>query len=69
VGGVSAAGMGLVSTGIPKESVPKYEVALETDKYQLVVHGMADGVANAKEIISRTGHSSYTVYGERAFVG
>jgi hypothetical protein len=35
-GGVGA---GLVSIGIPKDSVLKYDVALKTDKYMLVVHG------------------------------
>jgi len=39
VGGVSAVGAGLVSIGIPKDSVVKYEVALKTDKFVLVVHG------------------------------
>ena len=39
VGGVSAIGAGLASIGIPKDSVLKYEVALKTDKFLLVVHG------------------------------
>ena len=38
-GGVGAVGAGLVSFGIPKDSVLKYDVALKTDKYMLVVHG------------------------------
>ena len=65
VGGVSALGAGLVSIGIPKDSVLKYEVALKTDKYLLVVHGTEDAVDNAKNIIAGTEHSSYTVHGER----
>jgi hypothetical protein len=65
VGGVSAVGAGLVSIGIPKDSVLKYEVALKTDKYLLVVHGTEDAVDNAKNIIAGTKHSSYTVHGER----
>jgi len=65
VGGVSAVGAGLVSIGIPKDSVLKYEVALKTDKYLLVVHGTEDAVDNAKNIIAGTEHSSYTVHGER----
>jgi uncharacterized membrane protein len=66
VGGVSAVGAGLVSIGIPKDSVLKYEVALKTDKYLLVVHGTEDAVDNAKNIIAGTEHSSYTVHGETA---
>jgi uncharacterized membrane protein len=67
VGSVSALGAGLVSIGIPKDSVLKYEVALKTDKYLLVVHGTEDAVDNAKNIIAGTEHSSYTVHGEKVF--
>ncbi len=67
VGGVSAVGAGLVSIGIPKDSVLKYEVALKTDKFLLVVHGTEGAVANAKSIIAGTEHSSYTVHGEKVF--
>lgn len=64
VGGVSAIGAGLVSIGIPKDSVVKYEVALKTDKFVLVVHGTPDAVARAKVIIDRTEHSLSAVHGE-----
>ena len=64
VGGVSAVGAGLVSIGIPKDCVLKYDVALKTDKYVLVVHGTPEEVTNAKDIIEGTEHSSYTVHGE-----
>jgi len=67
VGSVSALGAGLVSIGIPKDSVLKYEVALKTDKYLLIVHGTEDEVDNAKNIIAGTERSSYTVHGEKVF--
>lgn len=67
VGSVSALGAGLLSIGIPKDSVLKYEVALKTDKFLLVVHGTEGAVANAIDIISRTEHSSCTVHGEKVF--
>jgi uncharacterized membrane protein len=67
VGGVSAIGAGLVSIGIPKDSVVKYEVALKTDKFVLLVHGTPDAVAKAKGIIEGTEHSSCSVHGERVF--
>jgi uncharacterized membrane protein len=67
VGGVSAVGAGLVSIGIPKDSVVKYDTALKTDKYMLVVHGTPDEVAKAKDIIEGTAHSFYTVHGERVY--
>ena len=67
VGGVSAIGAGLVSIGIPKDSVLNYEVALKTDKFLLIVHGTEDAVSNAKNIIAGTEHSSYAVHGEKVF--
>jgi hypothetical protein len=65
IGGVSALGGGLVSIGIPKDSVLKYQTALKTDKFLLIVHGSPDDVDKAKDIISRTKHSFYTVHGEQ----
>jgi uncharacterized membrane protein len=59
VGGLSALGAGLVSIGIPKDSVVKYETALKTDRYVLVVHGTPDDVARARDIIAGTTASSY----------
>ena len=68
VGGVSAVGAGLVSIGIPKDSVLKYDVALKTDKYVLIVHGTQDEVNKAKDIIEGTEQSSFTVHGEAVLV-
>jgi len=54
VGGLSAIGAGLYGIGIPKDSVVKYELALKTDKYLLMVHGTASEVGKAREIIQDT---------------
>jgi uncharacterized membrane protein len=54
VGGVSALGAGLYSIGIPKDSVVKYEAALKTDQFLLIVHGTEAEVAKAKGIIETT---------------
>jgi len=54
VGGVSAIGGGLVSLGIPKNSIPRYETALETDKFVVVAHGSMDEINHAKEILRGT---------------
>ena len=54
VGGLSAVGAGLVSIGIPKDSVVQYELALKTDKYLLVIQDTAAEVSKAKEIIAGT---------------
>jgi hypothetical protein len=68
LGGVSAIGAGLVSIGIPKDSVLKYDVALKTDKYVLVVHGTPEQVERAKDVIAGTEHSHYAVYGQAVLV-
>jgi hypothetical protein len=54
VGGVSALGAGLVSLGIPKDSVLRYETALKTDKFVLIAHGTNEDTTRAKEILNRT---------------
>jgi uncharacterized membrane protein len=64
VGGVSALGAGLASIGIPKDSILKYEVALKTDKYLLVVHGTADEVLKARQVIAETKHVSHQLHAE-----
>jgi len=67
-GGVSAIGAGLVSIGIPKDSVLKYDVALKTDKYVLVIHGTPEEVEKAKDIIANTEQSHYAVYDQAVLV-
>lgn len=62
VGGLSAIGAALVSQGIPKDSVLKYELALKTDHYVMIAHGTSADVLAAREIFHRfhplsvTGH-------------
>ena len=68
VGGVSALGAGLLSVGIPRDSVLKYETALKTDKFLLIVHGSAEDVDRAKNITAGTMHSFYTVHDERVLI-
>jgi hypothetical protein len=62
VGGVSAIGAGLIGIGIPKDSVVKYELALKTDKYLLMVHGTASEVEKARTIIATTRPLSVTLH-------
>jgi uncharacterized membrane protein len=54
VGALGALGAGLYSIGIPKDSIVKYEAALKTDQFLLIVHGTAAEVAIAKGIIGTT---------------
>ena len=67
VGAISAVGAGLISIGIPKASVVKYDVALKTDKFLLLVHGTPDAVEEAKNIIAGTSHRSYGVHSQPVF--
>ena len=55
LGGLSALGAGLYGLGIPKDSVLRYETALKTGKFVLIVHGSKDETIHAKEILDRTG--------------
>ena len=64
VGGVSALGAGLVSIGIPKDSVVEYETAIKSDKFVLIVHGSFDEVKQAEDVIEASRHKAYTVHGE-----
>jgi uncharacterized membrane protein len=52
VGGISAIGAGLVSLGIPKDSIVEYESALKAGKFVVVAHGTADDVSKARNIMS-----------------
>lgn len=62
VGGLSALGAGLVSIGIPKDSVIKYETALKADKFLLVAHGTGEEVAKAEGILKTTGSEEVVVH-------
>jgi len=62
VGGLSALGAGLLSIGIPKNSIVEYETALKADKFLLVAHGTADEVAKAKNILETTGAAQVVIH-------
>ena len=51
VGGLSALGAALYSSGIPKDSVIAYESALKADEFLVMAHGPAEEVARAKTIL------------------
>jgi uncharacterized membrane protein len=68
VGGLSALGAGLFSIGIPKNSVVQYETEVKNDKLLLVVHGTADEVERARDLLHQTGVKT-TVHAEQVAVG
>jgi hypothetical protein len=63
VGGVSAAGAGLFSLGIPKDSILKYDVALESEAYLLLFHGADDEALQVEKLLANSGHTSLHLHG------
>lgn len=59
VGGISALAGALMSLGIPKDSVLRYETALKADKFLLVVHGDAQEIKRAHELLKTSGLTSF----------
>lgn len=59
VGGISALAGALMAVGIPKDSVLRYETALKADKFMLVVHGDAQQIEQAHELLKTSGLSSF----------
>jgi hypothetical protein len=62
VGGVSAAGAGLYSLGIPKDSVIKYDVSLKSDEYLLLFHGSNDAALQVKQLLAASGSLSVDLH-------
>lgn len=58
VGGMSALGAGLLSMGIPENSVLKYESALKADKFVVIAHGSTAELERARDIINQTSPES-----------
>ncbi len=54
VGGLSVLGAALYSIGIPKDSIIRYEIALKSDQYLIVVHGNQQEVERAHEVLATT---------------
>jgi hypothetical protein len=62
VGGVSALAGALVSIGIPKDSVIRYEQAVKADNFLVLAHGTPDEVSRAKDILKATSPTELTVH-------
>ena len=59
VGGISALAGALMALGIPKDSVLRYETALKANKFMLVVHGGAQDIKRAHELLETSGLASF----------
>ena len=51
---MSAVGAGLYGMGIPKDSIVRYEIAVKTDQFLLIVHGTDVEVEKAKSTLDKT---------------
>lgn len=58
-GGLSALAGGLIGIGIPKDSVLRYETAIKADKFMLIVHGGAQEIKRAHELLMTSGLASF----------
>jgi hypothetical protein len=52
VGGASALGAALTDSGVAEDQVIEYETALKADKYLLIVHGSAEELAQAANVLA-----------------
>ena len=68
VGALGALGAGLYSIGIPKDSILKYQTALKTAQFLLIVHGTAAEVAQARNIIKTTNPVQFSMHSDEAAV-
>jgi len=59
LGGASALVGALTAIGVPKNSVLRYETALKADKFMLVVHGDADDIDRAEQLLHTSGFASF----------
>jgi len=52
VSGLSALGVAFYSFGIPSDSIIRYEVAIKSDQYLIIVHGCQKEVERAHEVLA-----------------
>ena len=68
MGGLSALGAGLVSIGIPKNSVLQYEAKVKAGKFLLSLHGTPEEVQRAKDRLDDTQAAETMIHAEPAAV-
>lgn len=62
VGGLSAVGAALYSSGIPKDSVIEYETALKTDSFLVMARGVDADIARAKRVLAASDASRVEIH-------
>jgi len=66
VRGLSAIGSGLYITGVPKDSISRYERVMKAGKYLVVVQGTEEDMSEAKAVARTTGASEFDLYQKEA---
>jgi hypothetical protein len=68
VGGAAVSGLlgWLLSLGISKKHILKYEESVKAGKYLVIAHGTADNVAKAKQILEGTHPAELEVHAQTA---
>ena len=66
-GGITALGAALVSIGIPKDSVLKYETELKADKFLVLAHGTNEDIDKARQILDVTKADDVATFGESEY--
>jgi hypothetical protein len=61
-GGLSAIGGGLVSLGIPRNSVLQYETAIKAGKFLVIVHGTPEEAARARKVFRTAGAAALDLH-------
>lgn len=61
-GGFSALLGALTALGVPKDSVLRYETALKASKFLILVHGGADQLRRAQDILATAGSSDVQLH-------
>jgi hypothetical protein len=59
---MGAIGAALYSIGIPKDSVVKYETALQADRFLVMAHGTSEEVSRARDILHTASPLSLDVH-------
>jgi hypothetical protein len=63
VGGLGALGVALVSLGLPKKEVVKYEKHIKADRYLVIAHGTSEEVTRAGELMEQEKAAETAVIG------
>jgi hypothetical protein len=65
VSGLSVIGAALSRAGIHKDSISKYETAVNAGSFLLVAHGTSEEVSFAKKTLDQTGIGGSTLHMEK----